>query len=235
MSTAPTASTRRSPAPPGCSTSCTTPMWTRRATVAYRNGDVTNMFYWVNRYHDATYLLGFTEAARNFQDNNFGRGGAWGRSGERRRPGLVGHQQRELRDARGRLVGPHADVSSGTGRTPDRSGDLDQDVIFHELTHGTSNRLHANGSGLSTNMSGGMGEGWSDFYARALLSTADEDVNGVYTIGGWATKQISGAAYLDNYYYGIRRFPYAPRAVTGLNGRPHSPLTFGDIDSTQAI
>jgi hypothetical protein len=83
-------------------------------------------------------------------------------------------------------------------------------------------------------MSGGMGEGWSDFYARSLLSTADESVNGLYTIGGWATKQIDGPAYLDNYYYGIRRFPYAPRAVTGLNGRPHSPLTFGDIDSTQA-
>ncbi len=40
--------------------------------------------------------------------------------------------------------------------------------------------------------------------------------------------------YTDNYYYGIRRFPYAPRAVTGgPQNRPHSPLTFADTDSTQ--
>src|SRR5262249_8555992 len=41
----------------------------------YRNGIVTNLFFWTNRYHDLVYQLGFTEAARNFQQNNFGRGG----------------------------------------------------------------------------------------------------------------------------------------------------------------
>ena len=40
-------------------------------------------------------------------------------------------------------------------------------------------------------MSRGMGEGWSDFYARALLSTAAEDPNGIYTTGGWVTNQIT--------------------------------------------
>src|SRR5207244_5599908 len=44
-------------------------------TSAYRSGEVTDMFYWTNRYHDSLYLLGFTEAARNFQADNFGRGG----------------------------------------------------------------------------------------------------------------------------------------------------------------
>ena len=41
----------------------------------YQQGEVTNMFYWTNHYHDRTYRLGFTEAARNFQTDNFGRGG----------------------------------------------------------------------------------------------------------------------------------------------------------------
>jgi hypothetical protein len=41
----------------------------------YRNGIVTNLFYLNNRYHDALYQVGFTEAARNFQNDNFGRGG----------------------------------------------------------------------------------------------------------------------------------------------------------------
>ena len=57
-------------------------------------------------------------------------------------------------------------------------------------------------------MSAGMGEGWSDFYARSLLSTADEDPTGIYASGGWVTYQLA-AGYTDNYYYGIRRFPYA--------------------------
>lgn len=37
---------------------------------------VTNAFYVVNTIHDISYLYGFTEAAFNFQDNNFGKGGA---------------------------------------------------------------------------------------------------------------------------------------------------------------
>src|SRR6185295_7425777 len=41
----------------------------------YRNGVVTHVFFWANRYHDRLYELGFTEPARNFQNNNFGRGG----------------------------------------------------------------------------------------------------------------------------------------------------------------
>ncbi len=35
-----------------------------------------NTFYLVNTVHDISYLYGFTEAAFNFQNNNFGRGGA---------------------------------------------------------------------------------------------------------------------------------------------------------------
>ncbi|MEZ5286851.1 MAG: M36 family metallopeptidase [Vicinamibacterales bacterium] len=204
------------------------------ATAAYRNGDVTNMFYWVNRYHDLTYLLGFTEVAGNFQNDNFGRGGV---AGDRVR--AEGQDSSGTNNAN--MLTP-ADGGRGrmqmfvwTGPTPDRSGDLDQDVIFHELTHGTSNRLHANASGLSTNMARGMGEGWSDFVARSLLSDPGDDPNGLYTTGGWVTYQLDGPGDNTNYYYGIRRFPYAPRAVTGgpMN-RPHSPLTFADADSTQA-
>jgi hypothetical protein len=100
------------------------------------------------------------------------------------------------------------------------------------LTHGTSNRLHNNGSGLTTQQSGGMGEGWSDYYARCLLSTADEDINGVYAFGCYVTYLLS-PTFTDNYYYGIRRFPYAVKTNVGANGKPHNPTTFGDIDLQQ--
>ncbi len=203
-------------------------------TLAYERGAVVNLFYWTNRYHDLTYLLGFTEQARNYQHDNFGRGGA-----------ANDRISAEAQDASGTN---NANFSVGvdgtrgrmqmfiwTGPTPDREGALDRDIIWHELTHGLSNRLHANATGLNSNMSRGMGEGWSDFYMRALGATADEDVNGVYALSGWATRQLhNDSNFHDNYYYGIRRFPYAVRAATGgpLN-RPHNPLTFADIDATQ--
>lgn len=47
------------------------------------------------------------------------------------------------------------------GPVPDRSSGLDHEVLIHERTHGTSNRLHGNAAGLNTTLSGGLGEGWS--------------------------------------------------------------------------
>ncbi|MDF2551305.1 MAG: C-terminal target protein [Chryseobacterium sp.] len=46
------------------------------ATSAFnRNAAITNLFYINNRVHDIFYQFGFTESARNFQQNNFGKGG----------------------------------------------------------------------------------------------------------------------------------------------------------------
>lgn len=118
---------------------------------------------------------------------------------------------------------------------PDRDGSLDADIVVHELTHGLSNRLHGNASGLGSNMSRGMGEGWSDFYAHALLSEPSDPIDGIYTTGGYATYLLRNAGYTSNYYYGIRRFPKAILASTGgPSNRPHNPLTFADIDATLA-
>jgi len=202
----------------------------------YRNGEVVNMFFWTNRFHDATYLLGFDEVARNFQHNTFGRGGLGGD-----RISAEGQDYSGTNNAN--FMTP-ADGGRGrmqmyvftAGTAQNRSSGLDQEIIIHELTHGLSNRLHNNASGLDTTIARGLGEGWSDFYARALLSSPDENVNGVYAAGAWATYQLDPVDpnYRDNYYYGIRRFPYAVRTATGgpLN-RPHNPLTFADIDPAQ--
>lgn len=208
------------------------PGGTDAPTIAnYRNGAVTNLFFWSNRYHDRLYELGFTEAALNFQQDNFGRGGL----GNDR----VMAEAQDFSGTSNANFSTPPDGSSGRMQmfifddpSPDRDGDLDQEIILHELTHGTSNRLHANAAGLGATISGGMGEGWSDFYARALLSTADEDINGLYPMGGYATFQL-GPLGTDNYYYGIRRFPYAVKTALGSNGQPHNPLTFADADPAQ--
>ncbi|WP_326981399.1 T9SS-dependent M36 family metallopeptidase [Chryseobacterium sp. MYb264] len=46
--------------------------------VAYRDAAITNLFYMNNKMHDIFYKFGFTETARNFQTNNFGKGGIQG-------------------------------------------------------------------------------------------------------------------------------------------------------------
>lgn len=197
-----------------------------------RNGTVVNLFYWTNRFHDLTYDLGFTEATRNFQQDNYGRGGV---GGDRIRA--------EAQDSSGTSNANFSTPPDGgrgrmqmflwTGPDPDRDGSLDASIVIHELAHGLSNRLHANASGLSTNMASGMGEGWSDFYAHAFLSKPTDPIGSVSTTGGYGT-YLAAAGYTANYYYGIRRFPKAILSSTGgPNNRPHNPMTFADLDSIQ--
>ena len=202
-------------------------------TAASRNAAVVNLFYWTNRFHDATYEMGFTEQAFNFQNDNYGRGGA---GGDR-----VSAEAQDSSGTNNANFSTPADGSSGrmqmyiwTGPTPDRDGSLDAEIIIHEYTHGLSNRLHGNATGLSTQMAGGMGEGWGDFYAHSLLSEPTDPINGVYALGGYSLYQAAGAGFTGNYYYGIRRFPKAIISATGGPGNlPFNPLTFADIDSTQ--
>jgi subtilisin-like proprotein convertase family protein len=197
----------------------------------FRMGAVTNLFFWSNRYHDRLYQLGFNEAAGNFQQNNFSRGGLdndFVRAEAQDSSGVNNANFATPPDG----VPPRMQMFIFNGPNPDRDGDLDQEIVLHELTHGVSNRLHSNASGLNTLTSGGMGEGWSDFYARALLSTAAENVNGIYPSAAYSTLQF-GPLGTDNFYYGIRRFPYAVITNVGPNGRPHNPLTFADTDPIQ--
>lgn len=198
-----------------------------------QRGAVIQQFYIMNLYHDELYRLGFTEAARNFQTNNFGRGG-------------VGNDRIS---AEGQDSSGQNNANFGTGpdgvpgkmqmfifsqASPQRDGTTDAEVIIHEATHGTSNRLHGNAGGLNTNMARAMGEGWSDFYAHCLLSEPGDPLNGTYVIGGYALLNGFNAVGTANYYYGIRRFPKSIMSSTGgPQNRPFNPLTFADIDQTK--
>ena len=113
-----------------------------------------------------------------------------------------------------------------TGPTPDRDGGLDAEIVIHELTHGLSNRLVGNATGLFWNVAGGLGEGWSDFYALSLLNGAQtDDPDGTYASGAYATYRLGGLT--DNYTYGIRRFPYSTDNTV-------NPLTWADVDDVTA-
>lgn len=129
---------------------------------------VTNLFYFNNVMHDFSYNLGFTETSRNFQVNNFGRGGTGNDS-----------VRAEAQDGSGTNNANFATPPDGsrprmqqflfTAPTPDRDSSVDGDVVFHEYGHGISNRLIGNGStALSGIQSGAMGEGWSDYWAITI-------------------------------------------------------------------
>jgi uncharacterized repeat protein (TIGR01451 family) len=206
------------------------------ANTAYRMGVVTNLFFWTNRYHDRLYSLGFTEAARNFQQDNFGRNPGGLTANARNGNDRVLAEAQDFSGTNNANFSTGSDGNSGRmqmyiwpNTSPRRDGDVDQEIVLHELTHGTSNRLHNNASGLGSTISRGMGEGWSDFYARSLLSSADEDVDGVYAFGAYAT-HLATTGYTNNAYYGIRRFPYAVKTNVGPNGKPHNPLTLADTN-----
>ncbi len=191
----------------------------------FQKGVITNGFYLVNRWHDEMYKLGFTEQARNFQHFNFGRGGT---EGDR--------ISFEIQDSSGTNSANFSTPTDGgrgrmqmfiwTGSTPQRDGALDSTVVVHEVTHGLSSRLH-NGLG---NQGGMMGEGWSDFYASALLSEPADDLCGTYPTGSYVSYQIT-PTFTANHYYGVRRFPTARINCLGSNGRPHNPLTFRHINA----
>lgn len=199
---------------------------------AYQQGTATHLFYVTNWYHDELYRLGFNEAARNFQHTNFTGQGV----GNDR---IRGEGQDSSGTNNANFSTP-ADGGRGrmqmyiwTGPNPDLDGNLDTNVVIHEISHGLSNRLHGNTAGLTIDMSRAMGEGWGDFYGMALLSEPADPIEGIYNTGAYDTYRQS-IGFTRNYYYGIRRFPTAVRSFLGgtLN-RPHSPITFADIDSTK--
>jgi Zn-dependent metalloprotease len=151
---------------------------------------VTNLFYFNNVMHDFSYRLGFTESARNFQTNNFGRGGTGNDS-----------VRAEAQDGSGTNNANFSTPPDGsrprmqqflfTAPTPDRDSSVDGDVVFHEYGHGISNRLIGNGSGLGGTQSGAMGEGWSDYWANTL---GNDGIVGEYVTQN-TTRGIRRAAY----------------------------------------
>ncbi|MFN0278164.1 MAG: M36 family metallopeptidase, partial [Pyrinomonadaceae bacterium] len=205
-------------------------------TAQAQRGSVTQMFYLMNLYHDELYLRGFNEQARNYQNDNFGRGGL---ANDR-----VSSEGQDSSGTNNANFSSGTDGTAGrmqmflwTGPNPDRDGTADGDILIHEVTHGTSNRLHGNSSGLG-NQGGMMGEGWGDWYAHTMLAQPTDDINGIYPVGGHSLFQLGGT-FTGNYYYGIRRFPTALISSTGGPPRPgcnnqpcpYNPLTFKHINT----
>ncbi|MGC8828891.1 MAG: M36 family metallopeptidase [Verrucomicrobiia bacterium] len=191
----------------------------------YAQASVVQAFYYLNWYHDKLYEYGFTEAAGNFQQINFGRGGFEGD------PVIADVQDGGGFNDAFMMTPPDGIPARMTmwlfnGPQPMRDSAFDGEIILHEYTHGLSTRLVGGGVGIWALQTRGMGEGWSDFYPLAIFSEPTDRIDGTYPIGGYITF-LMNSNFMENYYFGIRRYPYS----TDMN---KNPLTFKDIDPTQA-
>jgi hypothetical protein len=152
---------------------------------AFKEAAVASAFYLVNDWHDRTYALGFTESAGNFQSSNFGKGGAQNDDVQVDAQDSAGTNNANFATppdgSKPRMQLFLFTLTNGSGGVA-QDGDYDPTVIYHENTHGLSNRLVGGGSTgcLGGIQSAGMGEGWSDFMAASFL---DDPVIGAYVTG----------------------------------------------------
>lgn len=159
-----------------------------------REQNTTQVFYFVNQFHD--YLkgqpVGFTEAAGNFQARNRS-GNGLGRDAVQTQtldgantssvPGLPdgGHIDNANMNTPPDGIAPtmqmylqHQPGTTYPDEDPfpaNNTGD-EGDTVYHEYTHGLSNRLVVDAGGVSTLgpvQGGAMGEAWSDWYAFDYL------------------------------------------------------------------
>ncbi len=186
---------------------------------------VVQLFYWCNWVHDRLYELGFTETAGNFQSNNFGRGGFGNdalQADAQDYPGFNNANFTTFADG----TAPRMQMYLFSGPFPPRDGDIDAEIVIHEYIHGLTGRRVGNGVSISAKQTQGLGEGWSDFYALALLAQPDASVGGNYPMAAYIS-YLFGGTLTQNYYYGIRRYPYSTNLLV-------NPLTLKDIDPIHA-
>ncbi len=188
------------------------PLSLAQAPSAYRPAAVTNLFYLNNFIHDVQYQYGFDEAGGNFQVNNYGRGGLGNDS-----------VRAEAQDGAGTNNAnfgtppdgqrPRMQMFVWTSPNPDRDGDLDAGIVFHEYGHGISNRLvggPANVNCLTNRQQ--PGEGLSDWWALAhTAEVGDQGTDprgmGTYALGqpttglGIRTQRYSTDAAVNTWTY----------------------------------
>jgi hypothetical protein len=194
----------------------------------YANASTTQLFYAANYYHDVTYRDGFTSPAGNFQQNNYGLTNtlrqndpiyAFAQSGDNNGDSDNAYFVPAPDGAIGRVAMFTWDLTG-----PRRDGDFDNQIIFHELTHGTSTRL-VGGPSTANDLSGtfesrGLGEGWSDWMALALTLKPSDNKTTRRTVGNYVLGENATGP-------GIRNYPYSYDMTI-------SPYTYSDFDQSQS-
>lgn len=194
------------------------------------NASTTQLFYTVNILHDIHARYGFDAPSGNFQLNNYGAGG-------------VGNDQvlaYTLDAGDINFGGPTTNNAyfttapegqSGTIQmflftltNPLRDSTFDTEVIVHEFGHGISTRLTggpAQVDTLNAQQSGGMGEGWSDFWSLMMTQRPSDLGETPVPVGTYILGQPANGP-------GIRRHPYSTDMVI-------NPVTYEDYNSSPEV
>ena len=193
-----------------------------------RSQATTQLFWFVNTFHDHLEAapIGFTHAARGFEFADADGAG----------PGIGGdpvlaeaNDYDDLDDARMSTPpdGESPRLETFFFTNPSLNAADQADVVYHEYTHGLTNRSVGTGAGLDAHQSRALGEGWSDWYALDHLAG-----EGLVTDGA-ANGELQIGAYLDA--AGFRRqgldCPVGTSAPSCPGTTPGGPggFTFGDL------
>ncbi len=199
------------------------PLDLAQAPSVYQSAAITNLFYWNNVSHDIHYKYGFTEAAGNFQTNNYGRGGSGSDAVKAdAQDGYALNNANFASPPDG--WAPRMQMFRFSYTSPYRDGDLESMVMTHEYGHGVSGRLTggpANANALDAVQSGGMGEGWSDWWGLMFTQKSTDTQNAAYPIGNYVVGQSGTGG-------GIRRYPYSYNMST-------DPLTITYYNSSNEV
>jgi extracellular elastinolytic metalloproteinase len=198
--------------------------------------NATQLFYYVNTFHDwlAGDPFGFTAASGGFDGNDPVRAEALdGANGPNGLPDSAHRNNANMStppDGQSPRMQMYLFRINNAGNiTAANTGD-DASVVYHEYTHGLSNRLvtFPNGnSGLTTEQAAAMGEGWSDWYAMDYLYShgfASGPVNvGFFMNGNRSAQPNTGTLRTEP----MNCRPGSPTTTDG--GAPcHGPAQLGD-------
>jgi extracellular elastinolytic metalloproteinase len=181
----------------------------------YVDASVTNLFYWNNVMHDVFWQFGFDEPSGNFQEDNVSRGG-------RGNDAVIAFAQDGTGYNNANMMTPpdgqkpRMRMYIWSESKPMRDGDLEAGIIIHEYAHGISIRLTGGPSNvncLSYGESGGMGEGWGDFFSLVLRMRENYTRDKNFEMGKYSAT------------YGIRPYPYSTSLKT-------NPQTYSTIYSS---
>ncbi len=176
-----------------------------------RNESATQLFFLINTFHDhlAAAPIGFTPAAGNFEGNDPVQGENL--DGANTAGGLPDANHIDNANfatppdgipPRMQMFLWHQPGAKFPSKDPfiAANGSDEADIVYHENTHGLSNRLVIDANGNSTlggGQAGAMGEAWSDWYAMDFLVKqgfqADSAAAGEVRIGnyvGWGNDLI---------------------------------------------
>lgn len=229
------------------------------STYAYNmNSAISSAFYLGNWAHDRFYQLGFDENWPNFQKKTFGpdrlENGVNDATVNRHliintrfqgiplfdpNPCSLNQTSYIPEDPNPSAPKPSSIVMGkfdADSTSVGRHAGFDAEAMLHEYAHGVQDRLVTRSLKMQ---SLGMYEGFCDFFALSLLSDqADESLSQgskTYAMGAYIGYKLPGipASYDDNYYFGIRRFPYQSFLDVPSGQTAKNPLTYADIDPAQ--